>query len=74
MSGGFTPSVHLFSQSRGKLRFDAGTQRYLPGDPAQVQSSVGACAGSWGIAAALDEGAAAGPPRPGSRDGGRPIR
>ncbi len=60
MSGGFTPSVHLFSQSRGKLRFDAATQRYLPGDPTQAQSSVGACAGSWGIAAALDEGAAAG--------------
>ncbi len=60
MSGGFTPAVHLFSQSRGKLRFDAATQRYLPGEPAQAQSSVGACAGSWGLAAALDEGAAAG--------------
>ncbi len=60
MSGGFTPAVHLFSQSRGKLRFDAETQRYLPGDAAQVQSSVGACSGSWGLATALDEGSAAG--------------
>ena len=60
MSGGFTPAVHLFSQSRGKLRFDAATQRYLPGDAAQAQSSAGACAGAWGLAAALDGGSAAG--------------
>lgn len=60
MSGGFTPAVHLFSQSRGKLRFDPETQRYLPGDPAQVQGSAGACSGAWGIALALAEGLAAG--------------
>ena len=60
MSGGFTPAVHLFSQSRGKLRFDEATQRYLPGTPSQEQSSVGACNGTWGLSAALAEGAAAG--------------
>ncbi len=60
MSGGFTPAVHLFSQSRGKLRFEPSTQRYLPGEAAQAQSSVGACAGAWGLAAALDAGSAAG--------------
>ena len=60
MSGGFTPAVHLFSQSRGKLRFDEATQRYLPGTPSQAQSSVGSCNGTWGLAAALAEGAAAG--------------
>ena len=27
MSGGFTPSVHLFSQSRGTLKWDEGRQR-----------------------------------------------
>ena len=31
MTGGWTPSVHLFSQSRGKLRFDAATRTFLPG-------------------------------------------
>src|SRR6185437_2872374 len=31
MSGGFTPSVHLFSQSRGKLRFAEGIGTFLPG-------------------------------------------
>ncbi len=30
MSGGWTPSVHMFSQSRGKLKFDAANQRFLP--------------------------------------------
>ena len=69
MSGGFTPAVHLFSQSRGRLRYDAATQRYLPGDPAQVQSSVGACAGAWGLAQALDEGRAAGAAAAGSGAG-----
>ena len=60
MSGGWTPAVHLFSQSRGKLRFDDATQTFVPGTPAQAQSSVGACNGGWGIAAALREGDAAG--------------
>ena len=31
MSGGYTPSVHLFSQSRGKLRWDAELQAFVPG-------------------------------------------
>ncbi|MPT22065.1 MAG: FAD-dependent oxidoreductase, partial [Starkeya sp.] len=31
MSGGFTPSVHLFSQSRGKLVWDGAAGAYLPG-------------------------------------------
>ena len=30
MSGGWTPAVHLFSQSRGKLRFDEAP-RFVPG-------------------------------------------
>jgi sarcosine oxidase subunit alpha len=46
MSGGWTPSVHLFSQSRGKLAFDAESRSFLPGKPAQDQESVGACAGA----------------------------
>ncbi|MHA0111123.1 hypothetical protein ACXYUI_28920, partial [Klebsiella pneumoniae] len=30
MSGGFTPTVHLFSQSRGKLAFDPACQAHVP--------------------------------------------
>lgn len=45
ISGGWTPSVHLFSQSRGKLRWDEALQAYIPGEAVQDQRSVGACAG-----------------------------
>ncbi|RVK47999.1 FAD-dependent oxidoreductase, partial [Sinorhizobium meliloti] len=43
VSAGWTPSVHLFSQSRGKVTFDAATERFLPGTYAQECLSVGAC-------------------------------
>src|SRR3546814_13817233 len=45
MAGGFTPSVHLFSQSRGKLAWDADLQAYLPGQSAEAERSAGACQG-----------------------------
>jgi sarcosine oxidase subunit alpha len=60
MSGGWTPSIHLHSQSRGKLVFDEALQAFLPGASVQAQSSVGACAGRFGLSAALEDGARAG--------------
>ena len=60
MSGGWTPSVHLFSQSRGKLTYDDMAQAFLPGVSAQGERSAGACRGLFGLAAALNDGAAAG--------------
>ena len=60
MAGGWTPSLHLFSQSRGRIVFDAATRRYLPGAAAQDQVSAGACRGLAGIGACLEDGAAAG--------------
>ncbi len=60
MSGGWTPSVHLFSQSRGKLRFDPATGVFLPGTSAAHEVSVGACAGVFDLAACLSDGYAAG--------------
>ena len=50
MSAGWTPSVHLFSQSRGKVAFDDATKRFLPGTYAQDCVSVGACNGTDGLA------------------------
>ncbi|OYU50069.1 MAG: sarcosine oxidase subunit alpha [Rhizobiales bacterium PAR1] len=49
MSGGWVPSVHLFSQSRGKLRWDETLNAYVPNitAPGQKQRSVGACAGAF---------------------------
>lgn len=60
MSAGWTPSVHLFSQSRGKVAFDTETQRFLPGDYAQDCASVGACNGTDDLQAGIDEALAAG--------------
>ncbi|MBO6726894.1 MAG: sarcosine oxidase subunit alpha [Rhizobiaceae bacterium] len=59
-SAGWTPSVHLFSQSRGKLAFDATRQIFLPGENVQDCVSVGACNGMEDLAAVLDAGYAAG--------------
>ena len=60
MSGGWTPSVHLFSQSRGKLAFDEALQLFKPGASAQRERSAGACNAAFDLAAALVEGDAAG--------------
>ncbi|MEO5808136.1 sarcosine oxidase subunit alpha family protein [Devosia sp.] len=60
MTGGWTPAVHLFSQSRGKLTYDANRQIYLPGTSPQALQSVGACNGTFDLATALAEGHAAG--------------
>ena len=53
MSGGLTPSVHLFSQSRGKLEWDEELQAFVPGDPAEKTRSVGACGGVFDLASVL---------------------
>jgi sarcosine oxidase subunit alpha len=60
MSGGWTPSVHLFSHTRGKLDWNEDARTFLPGEPAEASRCAGACNGSFGLAAALAEGAAAG--------------
>ncbi|HUG99735.1 MAG TPA: sarcosine oxidase subunit alpha family protein, partial [Gammaproteobacteria bacterium] len=60
MSAGFTPSVHLFSQSRGKLAWNDEARVFLPASSAERERSTGACRGVTGLAAALADGAAAG--------------
>jgi len=60
MSGGFTPSVHLHSQSRGKLAWDDTVQSFIPGEPAERARSAGACRGVFLLAAVLADGVAAG--------------
>ncbi len=67
MCGGWTPSVHLFSQSRGRLRFDDRLQAFLPGDWTEQVRSVGACNGALDLTACLEEGYAAG------SSGARPL-
>ena len=60
MSAGWTPSVHLFSQSRGKVAFDEATKRFLPGVYAQDCISVGACNGADSLEQTVNEATQAG--------------
>jgi len=60
MSGGWTPSLHLFSQSRGRPVFDEALQAFLPGASAQEECSAGACRGVFSLAGVLKDGADAG--------------
>jgi sarcosine oxidase, subunit alpha len=60
MSGGYTPSVHLFSQSRGRLKWDADLQAFIPGKSAEHERSAGACRGIFELGDVLADGAAAG--------------
>jgi sarcosine oxidase subunit alpha len=47
VSGGWNPTVHLFSQSAGALRFDPALQSFVPEKSAQRERSVGAAAGAF---------------------------
>jgi sarcosine oxidase, subunit alpha len=60
MSGGYTPSVHLFSQSRGRLTWNADLHAFIPGVSAECERSAGACRGIYALAEVLADGAAAG--------------
>ncbi len=60
MSGGWTPSLNLFSQSRGKLQFDPVAEAFLPGRSAAGVRCAGACRGVHALAEAIADGFAAG--------------
>ncbi|HEX8756612.1 MAG TPA: sarcosine oxidase subunit alpha family protein [Steroidobacteraceae bacterium] len=71
MSGGMTPSVHLFSQSRGKLAWDESLGAFLPGEAAERVRSAGACRGVFSLAAVVRDGTRAG--LTAARDAGLPV-
>jgi len=52
-SGGWSPSVQLFSQSGGKLAFDKEIQAFTPSHSVQAESSIGAAAGIFCLRTAL---------------------
>jgi sarcosine oxidase subunit alpha len=60
MAGGWAPNAALFSQSRGKLRYDEAIQAFRPGQSWQNERSAGASNGAFGLADCLAEGARAG--------------
>lgn len=58
-SGGWSPTVHLFSQARGRLRYDEGLVAFLPDRTEEPVACAGAAAGSMTLADALRSGAEA---------------
>ena len=49
VSGGWTPAVHLFTQSGGKLKFREVDQVFIPDVYPSDQISIGSCNGDFGI-------------------------
>ncbi len=60
MSGGWTPAVHLFSQSRGRLRFHEEIDAFVPGTSVQAERSTGAANGTYDLPGVLSEAWSAG--------------
>jgi heterotetrameric sarcosine oxidase alpha subunit len=60
VSGGWNPAVHLYSQARGKLRYDDGLAAFLPDVSPLAIVAAGAANGRFDVSAALAEGHAAG--------------
>ena len=62
-SGGWNPTVHLYSQARGKLRFDDKIQAFVPDHkdiPGQNLTVIGSANGKFDLGACLHEGFQAG--------------
>jgi sarcosine oxidase subunit alpha len=66
MAGGWTPSIHLWSQATGTMRWDERWAAYLPDTARENVTCVGACGGNWDFGAGVALGALPSP-KPSSR-------
>jgi len=55
MSGGWSPTVHLFTQSRGKLKFREQDSCFIPNQAHQNSLSIGSCNGVFDLENILKE-------------------
>ena len=60
LSGGWTPTVHLFAQARGKLRYDEALAALVPSTEVDGVTVAGAARGGFTLDEALRQGHAAG--------------
>ena len=60
VSGGWNPTVHLYSQAGGRLRYDEALSSFVPQDCAQPVQACGAAAGVFGASRLLADGHDAG--------------
>ncbi len=56
VSGGWNPAVHLFSQARGRLRYDDELGAFLPGRPVDGLTPAGAANGVLDLVSCLRAG------------------
>ena len=56
VSGGWNPAVHLFSQARGRLRYDEVLGAFVPGEELDGLSVAGSAAGVLDLAGCLADG------------------
>ena len=59
-SGGWSPRIHLHSQSGGRPAYDEAHACFVPGGSVQAERGAGACNGAFGLRAALAQGWRAG--------------
>ena len=55
ISGGWTPTVHLFTQSKGKLIYRESDATFVPNKSFQHEVSVGTCNGTFTLDKIIDE-------------------
>jgi sarcosine oxidase, subunit alpha len=60
LSGGWSPTVHLYAQARGRLRYDEPRAAFVPMGGVEGVSVAGAANGAFTLADALREGHEAG--------------
>jgi sarcosine oxidase subunit alpha len=60
LSGGWTPTVHLYAQARGKLRYDETVAALVPATEVEGVAVAGAANGAFTLDEALRQGHAAG--------------
>ena len=56
VSGGWNPLVHLFSQSRGTIRYSNEIAAYVPNEPMQETAIAGAVTGRFSLRECLADG------------------
>ncbi len=60
ISGGWTPSVHLYSHAQGKLSFDESIGAYVPADDKSAIHTAGSITGEFSLEHCLKQGCEAG--------------
>jgi len=56
VSGNWTPTVHLSSQSGNKLKFDENINAFVPNKPRQNENTIGSANGKFTLKKSLEEG------------------